>query len=174
MQVRDYMDSYDAETKRLVAVAEDETNFHALSEDYSNKMNFVIEKVVMRDPSMLEKRLLVIPKCASQHWSAVFVFNASFIELVESRSWRESAECLHPCFFRYCSMCPDGTRKVPTSDGTVWFLNLLFSYSKHIKLETTPTDGMKWLAPFGKVGYNGEFGRRGDRRFYGGLSRSHQ
>jgi hypothetical protein len=32
---------------------------------------------------MLKKKLLVMPRCNGQYWSAVFIFNACFIELAQ-------------------------------------------------------------------------------------------
>ena len=57
--------------------------------------------------------------------------------------------CNH-AFLRYCSMTPDGSRTVQTSQGILWFLNLAFSYAKHIKEDSQHDNGMTWVAPFGK------------------------
>ena len=47
-------------------------------------------------------------------------------------------------------MTPDGSRNVRTSQGILWFLNLAFSYAKHIKEDSQRDNGMTWVAPFGK------------------------
>ena len=99
---------------------------------------------------MLDKKLLIIPQCQGKHWSAVFIFNASFIEVAQSEECNVVPECLRPCFLRYCSMTPDGSRTVRTSQGILWFLNLAFSYAKHIKEDGPHDNGMTWVAPFGK------------------------
>ena len=108
-------------------------------------------------PSMLEKKLLIMPRCNAKHWSAVFVFNPSFIELAQLRGYKDTEECLQPCFFRYCSIITDGNRPVPSSDGNLWFLNLVYSYANHCKAETPPGAPMEWLAPFGRDRYNEEY-----------------
>ena len=89
---------YDRETKRLVQDAKTELHYDAKSENSNSKLTFIIQKLLMPNPSMLEKKLLVMPKCAKKHWSAVFIFNASFVDLAGTRK-KESDEFMQPCFF---------------------------------------------------------------------------
>lgn len=150
VEVRDAGNAYDKETDCLCASKRQTLEFDALQEESAAKMTYIIQKVLMPNPSMLEKKLLVMPRCDGKHWSAILIFNASFIELAQVRECNTKAGCLRPCFFRYCSIRPDGTRNVPTTNGVLWFLNLVFSYANHIKKDTPPGAGMEWLAPFGK------------------------
>ena len=142
-------DAYDRETEELVAAAQLDFTLFQLAIDFGKAQEQVVKEVLMLDPSMPEKRLLIIPTCAGKHWTAVFVFNPSFIKLARTE-WRRQAECLQPCFYHYDPLSPSGTSKVPTCHGTIWFLNLIFSYSEHIKLESAPAEKMKWQAPFPK------------------------
>ena len=156
-EIRMYGAQYDEETKVLIAAKKQELNYDEIAADNANKLSFIITRVLMPCPSMLEKKLLIMPRCNAKHWSAVFVFNPSFIELAQLRGYKDTEECLQPCFFRYCSIITDGNRPVPSSDGNLWFLNLVYSYANHCKAETPPGAPMEWLAPFGRDRYNEEY-----------------
>ncbi len=57
-------------------------------------------------------------------------------------------------FFRYCSLHPSGTTKIPNNIGVVWFLNLAFSYQEQGKTsakDSSTPNKMKWLSPFGRT-----------------------
>ena len=140
--------AYDAETKRLQEAANIDLHFDEIAKTSNSKITEIITKVLMPNPSMLDKKLLVMPKCHAKHWSAVFIFNPSYIDLA---STRKKQECLQPCFFRYCSIFPDGSRPVPTSHGVMWFLNLAYSYFQHCHTEKPPDARMDWQAPFGQI-----------------------
>ena len=98
-----------------------------------------------------------------QHWSVTFVFNAGSIRenlKVEDESKEPS---LQPCFFRYCSSIPNGSRIVDLDSGVLWFLNLC--YSNKVLEQNLPDANsapMKWLSPYGD-GFNGKM--LGTKRF---------
>ena len=125
------------------------TTLEGLAEYFRNMRNHLVERVIDPNAGMLERRLIVFP-CNenSNHWSATFVFNASFINV--SADAPEVPNGLRPCFFRYCSMDPNGTRHVPHSQGIVWFLNLCVSYEGHAKKNANlEQSDFEWLDPFG-------------------------
>jgi hypothetical protein len=114
--------------------------------DYKKSMNTVIRIIINGNPGMLERRVLVFPKNeGNQHWSCVFVFNASYID--EEEDQKIGNVSLRPCFFRYCSLSRYGHRKVGLDQGIVWFLNLVYSYETHLASQTGGV--MTWLEPFG-------------------------
>ncbi|KAI2505944.1 hypothetical protein MHU86_8444 [Fragilaria crotonensis] len=107
----------------------------ALSE-YNNHMSNLLVKVVSRNPGLLQRRIIVFPfREGRDHWSATFVFNADsiFESKEQSDSSSNTGTVLRPCFFRYCSLRNDGTRKVALNQGVIWFLNLCASYEMHMK-----------------------------------------
>ena len=75
---------FDEETDRLCTTKRSELKFEALEQNASQRMTIIIQKVLMPSPSLLDKKLLVVPQCAGKHWSAVFIFNTSCIELAQS------------------------------------------------------------------------------------------
>jgi hypothetical protein len=107
---------------------------NALSK-YNNHMSNLLVKVVSRNPGLLERRIIVFPFCEGGfHWSATFVFNPdSIFESIEQSDFSSiTGTVLRPCFFRYCSLRNDGTRKVALDQGVTWFLNLCASYEMHM------------------------------------------
>jgi hypothetical protein len=57
-------------------------------------------------------------------------------------------------FFRYCSLHPCGTTRIPNKIGIIWFLNLAFSYQKDqnpIAGNVSMPNQMKWHSPFGRT-----------------------
>jgi hypothetical protein len=106
----------------------------ALSE-YNGHMSNLLVKVVSRNPGLLERKLIVFPFCEGDlNWSATFVFNADSIYSVEQRNTSSNeGGTLRSCFFRYCSLRNDGTRKVELNQGIIWFLNLCASCEKHMR-----------------------------------------
>ena len=114
-----------------------------LSDKYLNFRNSLLKTVVHVNPGILSRRVIIIP-CNenNNHWSATFVFNASCIVDEEPRA--------RPCFFRYCSYFPDGSRQVKVNQGITWFLNLCYSYDAHEKsLLKYKTRKFEWVTPFG-------------------------
>jgi hypothetical protein len=81
VELRDFEFAFDAETENLCATKTAELNLEALTENSSKQMTMVIQKDLMQNQSMLDKKLLVIPQCTGKHWSAVFIFNASLSRL---------------------------------------------------------------------------------------------
>jgi hypothetical protein len=123
---------------------------NALSK-YNNHMSNLLVKVVSRNPGLLERRIIVFPFCEGGfHWSATFVFNADSI--FESKEQSDSSSItgtvLRPCFFRYCSLRNDGTRKVALDQGVIWFLNLCASYEMHMK-SNLGSQQISFIEPFG-------------------------
>ena len=98
-----------------------------LSSKYCDIRNHLLKTVVHVNPGIISRRVIIIPCNEGEtHWSATFVFNASYIG-------EERDGMLRPCFFRYCSLHPNGDRKVRLDQGIVWFLNLCFTYDLHEK-----------------------------------------
>ena len=107
-------------------------------------MNFVIKDYLTFNQNLLEKNTIVFPcNIKNSHWAATFVFNPGGIEATDAVKQRGLAK---PCFFRYCSQHPDGSRGIDRNKGVIWFLNLVYSYEKH---QVHKMQGsMKWYAPF--------------------------
>jgi hypothetical protein len=103
--VRDFEYVFDKETDRLCTTKRSELKFEAIEQNSSQRMTIIIQRVLTPNPSLLDKKLLVIPQCTGKHWSAVFIFNASVIKNAQSQQCSVLPECLRPCFFRYCSIC---------------------------------------------------------------------
>ena len=116
---------------------------------YGEMRQQLFELVIDPNAGMLERRLIVFPCNENQsHWSATFVFNASFIKM--SANAEDIPNGLRPCFLRYCPMEPHGTRDVPVSQGILWFLNLCVSYEAHGKRDANLGEtNLEWLDPFG-------------------------
>ena len=55
---------------------------------------------------------------------------------------------LRTCFFRYCSLSPDGNGNLGHQYGVVWFLNLAFSCFNYSN-DPDPDKRFKLLFPFG-------------------------
>jgi hypothetical protein len=112
--------------------------------------NYVLEHLVDRNPGLLSKKVLVFPQNEGDlHWSVTFVFNAGCIDVPFDAS-NNTRKALQPCFFRYCSSIPEGSRNVCKSSGIIWFLNLC--YSNQVLDDSMPDVNaiMKWKKPFGK------------------------
>jgi hypothetical protein len=57
-------------------------------------------------------------------------------------------------FFRYCSLHPCGTTRIPNKIGIIWFLKLAFSYQEEqnaIASRVSISNQMKWHSPFGRT-----------------------
>ena len=112
--------------------------------------NLVVNDVIDSNPGLLSKKVLVFPQNeANNHWSVTFVFNPGHIRqmLDDGDNLNHS---LQPCFFRYCSLVPDGRRNVAVETGIIWFLNLCYSNEIHEESMPPPNAAIKWLSPFGK------------------------
>ena len=123
---------------------------NALSE-YNQHMSNLLVKVVSRNPGLLERKIIVFPFCEGlSHWSATFVFNADsiFESIEETNTSCNDGTVLRPCFFRYCSLRNDGTRKVSLDQGVIWFLNLCASYEQHMKANLG-SQRISFIEPFG-------------------------
>jgi len=121
-----------------------------LYQKYDDQMNRVVKEVLLFYPGLLQKRLIVFPtNLGDNHWAATFVFNAGDVVAAT-----DDVSCLRTCFFRYCSLHPSGTTKIPNNVGVVWFLNLAFSYQEQRKNsadDSSTPNRMKWLSPFGRT-----------------------
>ena len=104
-----------------------------IKREYNRLVLLVIQKIIEPNPKMFEKALLVFPKCKGSHWSGVFVFNANSIA---EHGTNESKNAMQPCFFRYCSLKPNGERNVASLEVN-WFLNFLYSYNQHRQQTTS-------------------------------------
>jgi hypothetical protein len=116
-----------------------------LSSKYCDIRNHLLKTVVHVNPGLISRRVIIIP-CNERenHWSATFVFNASYI------GEEEEDGMLRPSFFRYCSLHPNGDRKVRLDQGIVWFLNLCFTYDLHEKnILKDKSSKLGWCTPFG-------------------------
>jgi hypothetical protein len=114
------------------------------------QQDYIVNHIIERNPGLLSKKVLVFPQNENgKHWSATFVFNpGSICENVEDIE--NSNNSLRPCFFRYCSIDPLGTRQVAIDTGIIWFLNLCYSNEIHEESMPASDAPMKWLSPFGK------------------------
>ena len=137
---------------------------NTIKKNQQMNQNYVLENIIDRNPGLLSKKVLVFPHNeGKEHWSVTFVFNAGSIREnleVENESKEPS---LQPCFFRYCSSIPDGSRIVNLDSGVLWFLNLC--YSNEVLEQNLPDANsapMKWLSPYGDS-FNGKM--LGTKRF---------
>ena len=107
---------------------------------YDGLTNFVIKEYLAFHPKVLEKKIIVFPcNIKNCHWAATFVFNPGGLEASNAV---KQCGLPKPCFLRYCSKHPDGSRNIDLKKGVIWFLNLAYCYEKH----TTQNHGgeMKW------------------------------
>ena len=141
------------------------TSADVIHNSFHCAINNVIEKIIAPSPGILAKRLIVIPqRMNNNHWVATFVFNASNI----GRSSEDDnnndiiefpEDVTAACFYRYC---PLGKKAFPEAFGTRWFLNLAYSYMKHMEQQRNTSldlvgginskdsiQDMEWLYPFG-------------------------
>ena len=126
-----------------------EQSVRDIEEAYVKAQWTVVEQIVEPNPSILRKRLLIVPKCDNNHWTCIFVFNPSDIKLAATHKHNESSHALQPCFFRYCPMDPTGMRDDKIDMDLIWFLNLCYSFDEMSKQTDLSTNGMMWLEPFG-------------------------
>ena len=129
---KDLMDAEEAEYAECSALVKEKYGFskEELYLKYEHQMNHVVKNVLLFYPGLLKKRLIVFPtNLRNNHWGATFVFNAG--DIVEAA--KDNVSSLRTCFFRYCSLHPSGTTKIPSNVGIVWFLNLAFSYQEQGK-----------------------------------------
>ena len=93
-----------------------------LMRKYVGLMIFVIKDYLTFNRNVWEKKIIVFP-CNNKnvHWAATYVFNPGGIEASTAAKQRGSPQ---PCFFRYCSKHPDGSRNIDLKKGVIWFLNL--------------------------------------------------
>ena len=77
-----------------------------LTKIYDKQQQRVVDEFLgLRPGCVLDTQIIVFPlNFANQHWGATFVFHAGAI-----RSCDEGSHV--PCFFRYCSKDPHGTRR---------------------------------------------------------------
>jgi hypothetical protein len=117
---------------------------HELARRYVLLRDNILRKLVAPNAGILSRRVLVFPTNEKrEHWSATFVFNPSFID---------DDKALRACFFRYCSINPDGRRRVKTTHGISWFLNLCYSVNKHeAKQALCPNSTLRMMFPFGNT-----------------------
>ena len=109
-------------------------------------MNHIIEK----NPGLLSKKVLVFNQNEdADHLRVTFVFSPGFIR-DNVKDTGDPSNSPIPCFFRYCSKFPLGTRVVSIDTGIIWFLNLCYSNKIHKESMPKPNDAMKWCSPFGK------------------------
>ena len=107
--------------------------YHELADEYIRLRKGVMKKI-LKNAGLLSRRVIVFPINESNaHWAVTFVFNASYIDDVQSSDPAISKKSLRPCFFRYCSLHRCGRRSTATSQGVAWFLNLCYSLRKHEK-----------------------------------------
>jgi hypothetical protein len=106
-------------------------------------LDYVIKEIIVRNPGIFEKGLIVIPSLLSDdHWVCTFIYNAGHI-LNQSPGQPRAG------FYRYCPKDPSGAKPQPSSFGLIWLLNLAYSYWQHTKKRPLPTTGMAWIEPFG-------------------------
>ena len=123
-------------------------SFQDIQGDYTNSRKWFLQNVVIPNPGILNCKAIVFPCHEVNHWSATFVFNAGFHQNVQQYGESES-NVQQACFFRYCSMVPNGSRTVEHAQGICWFLNLCHSYNVHASQNLTIDQKMSWLEPFG-------------------------
>ena len=107
--------------------------YHELADVYIRLRKGLMKKI-LKNAGLLSRRVIVFPiNEDNAHWAVTFVFNASFIDDVQSSDPSISNKSLRPCFFRFCSLQRSGRRSTGTSQGVAWFLNLCYSLRKHEK-----------------------------------------
>ena len=107
--------------------------YHVLADNYLRLRNVLMKKI-LKNAGLLSRRVIIFPiNEDDQHWALTVVFNASYIDDVQSSDPAISRKSMRPCFFRYCSLSPSGRRETRISQGVAWYLNLCYSLTKHEK-----------------------------------------
>ncbi len=76
------------------------------------------------NPNFLEKEIIVfLINFQNSHWAATFVFNSGDDPHPFGQGMKEP---LRTYVFRYCSLHPSGTRRIPIKHGIIWFLKICF------------------------------------------------
>ena len=92
--------------------------------EYSTLLNKVIKCILHPNPSLIHKKIIVIPNNQhSSHWTATFVFNAASVVDGNVSPYKNSPACWY-------HIDPLGRRNKVSLDhsGMGWFLNFAFSY----------------------------------------------
>lgn len=114
---------------------------------WKKHQTFILKNVLSVYPSIMQKKVIVFPKNLNNaHWMVTFVFNPSSIH--RDFAFRQG---LRPCFYRYCSQNPSGTRKVKIQQGLLWFLNLAYSHTFHRIVHPSGVHSMNWETPYGYI-----------------------
>ena len=102
-----------------------------ITRNWQQHMNFVAKTILSENVGLIQKKVVVFPRnLANSHWMVTFVFNPSSID--KDKEFRHE---VRPCFFRYCSKDPSGSRKAQISHGLIWFLNFAYSHAFCRKLD---------------------------------------
>ena len=140
-----------AMTKKFPDVTEEQ-----LERKYETEMNRILQEVLVYHRGILEKKVIVFPiNFGNSHWGVTFVFNAGDMKHDKDESEDGTSSPWMPCFFRYCSIDPSGSRTIPNKHGIVWFLNLAYSSNNQFKRidemanNNGPSPTLIWLTPFG-------------------------
>ena len=74
-------------------------------EKYNNLQGQLITDYLRENPEIMQQKIVVFPMNAGgDHWVTTFVFNPGNVQSKQGS--------LRTCFFRYCSLQPDGDRKL--------------------------------------------------------------
>ena len=123
-----------------------------LGSKYFKAQDNVLTTIMYPNRELLSRRLILFAiNEDNAHWSAMFVFNASFT-INESVHGDHDLNkiTLCPCFLRYCGLQPTGQRDTPMQYGSVWFLTLCFSVEVHEKEHGLLTnETLAFMEPFG-------------------------
>ena len=123
------------------------TRFYDLSkEEWIQKYN-VIQRVIITDyldknAEIMQRKILVFPiNRGGDHWVSTFVFNPGNV--------LSKPASLRTCFFRYCSLNPEGNGNLDHEYGIAWILNLAHSCYIFNSKKADSDEGFRLQFPFG-------------------------
>ena len=94
-----------------------------------------------KKPVIVQQKILVFPMNSGKDcWVTRFVSNPGNVQSKQGS--------LRTCFFRYCSLQPNGNRKIEHGHGIAWFLNIAHTSEIYHPIDTSTDDVFKLYTPF--------------------------
>ena len=112
-------------------------------DEYSTLLNKVIKCILHPNPSLIHKKIIVIPNNQNEsHWTATFVFNAASVVDGNVPPYKNSPACWY-----HFDPCGRWLKISVEHSGMEWFLNLAFSYYQRSQDYQAEHDGptLTWL-----------------------------
>ena len=110
---------------------------------YNGIQRDVIVNYLAKKPEIMQRKILVFPiNQGGNYWVSTFVFNPGNVLTRNQGS-------LRTCFFRYCSLDPNGDGNLDHEYGIAWFLNLALSCYIFDSKDADSDEDFKLHFPFG-------------------------